>query len=160
MMLSRLYGFFILARSGNRRMKNLASSTSASGNHCVQSRHSKVASLKHQHTLVPWFSKGEGYFCFHSLKKHIPTPHTQRFGVLVNGLEIRGENYGKIVADLANEEAERHFQYRTPDNRRWVAVHDLLKENAFQIYDTLPTEYRQRFQDIRQRLIRFCWHLT
>lgn len=75
--------------------------------------------------------------------------------VAVNGLEIRGENYGKIVADLANEEAERHFQYRTPDNRRWVAVHDLLKENAFQIYDTLPTEYRQRFQDIRQRLISY-----
>lgn len=72
--------------------------------------------------------------------------------VVVNGLHIRNENYSKIVADLANDEPDRHFQYRNPDNKRWVSVRDLLKENVFDIYDTLPPEYRQRFQDVRQRL--------
>jgi len=75
--------------------------------------------------------------------------------VVVNGLNIRNENYTKIVADLANDEAERHFQYRTPDNKRWVAVRDLVKDNVFDIYDTLPAEYRQRFQDMRQRLVTY-----
>lgn len=75
--------------------------------------------------------------------------------VTVNGLSIRGEHYRKIVADLANEEPDKHFQYREPDNRRWIAIRDLLKDNVFEIYDKLPEGYRQRFQDVRQRLISY-----
>ncbi len=75
--------------------------------------------------------------------------------VTVNGLTIGGEQYRKIVVDLANEETDKHFQYREPDNRRWIAIRDLLKENMFEIYDPLPAEYRQRFQDVRQRLITY-----
>lgn len=75
--------------------------------------------------------------------------------VTVNGRSIGGEDYGKIVADLGGDESNGIFQYRKPDGRRWVAVHDLLKENMFDIYDNLSTEYRQRFQDIRQRLYRY-----
>jgi hypothetical protein len=75
--------------------------------------------------------------------------------VTVNGLRIQGEDYGKIVADLANEEEDKNFQYRKSDNNRWIAVRDLLKENMFDLYDNLSPEYRQRFQDIRQRLISY-----
>ncbi len=75
--------------------------------------------------------------------------------VTVNGLNIGDEDYSKIVADMANDEANKYFQYRNADNRRWIAIRDLLKENVFDIYDTLPTEYRQRFQDIRQRLVSY-----
>ena len=75
--------------------------------------------------------------------------------VTVNGLTIGGEQYRKIVADLANDEPDKHFQYREPDNRRWIAIRDLLKENMFEVYDPLPAEYRQRFQEVRQRLITY-----
>jgi len=75
--------------------------------------------------------------------------------VTINGLGIGGEDYSKIVADMANDEVNKYFQYRTPDNRRWIAIRDLLKENVFDIYDTLPQEFRQRFQEIRQRLISY-----
>ncbi len=72
--------------------------------------------------------------------------------VVVNGLTIGVERYTKIVADLENNEAEKYFQYRTADNRRWISVQNLLKDNSFELYDSLPPEYRQRFQEIRQRL--------
>ncbi|MEZ4668842.1 MAG: DUF262 domain-containing protein [Anaerolineae bacterium] len=75
--------------------------------------------------------------------------------VTINGLEIDGEDYSKIVADMENDEPNKHFQYRNADNRRWIAIRDLLKESVFDVYDTLPSEYRQRFQDIRQRLISY-----
>lgn len=72
--------------------------------------------------------------------------------VTINGLQIKGENYGKIVVDLANTEVSKFFQYRQPDNRRWVSVRDLVANDVFTLYESLPAEYRQRFQDIRQRL--------
>jgi hypothetical protein len=75
--------------------------------------------------------------------------------VTVNGLRIRGEDYRKIVADLANNESDKNFQYREPDNRRWIAVQDLIKEDIFQIYDSIPAENKQRFQEMRQRLISY-----
>jgi hypothetical protein len=75
--------------------------------------------------------------------------------VTVNGLQIGGENYGKIVADISHESSGKFFHYRNPDNRRWVAVRDLLKNDVFAIYDNLPQESRQRFQDIRQRLVSY-----
>jgi hypothetical protein len=72
--------------------------------------------------------------------------------ITVNGLRIKGEDYGKIVVDLANNEENKFFQYRTPDNRRWIAIKDLLTNNMFPIYDSLTAEFRQRFQDVRDRL--------
>jgi hypothetical protein len=75
--------------------------------------------------------------------------------VTVRGLRIRGEDYTKIVADLSAQGEDGLFQYRQPDNKRWIAVRDLVKDDMFAIYDGLPPEYRQRFQDVRQRLISY-----
>src|SRR5690606_8589748 len=60
--------------------------------------------------------------------------------VTVKGLSIGGEDYSKIVVDISNTEPNKDFQYRTADNRRWIAICDLIKDNVFEIYDTLPTE--------------------
>jgi hypothetical protein len=54
--------------------------------------------------------------------------------VTVNGLSIDGEDYRKIVVDLAPRDPENIFQYREPDNRRWVSVKDLLAGD-FVIYN-------------------------
>jgi hypothetical protein len=72
--------------------------------------------------------------------------------VTVRGLSISGDDYGRIVVDLGNSEDGKTFLYRTPDNRRWIAIRDLVQENHFSLYDSLPPDYRQKFADVRQRL--------
>ena len=63
----------------------------------------------------------------------------------VNGLTIDGEDYTKIVVDLAPQNPENIFHYREPDNKRWVSVKDLLS-NDFGIYNNLPSdEHRANF---------------
>lgn len=71
---------------------------------------------------------------------------------VVNGLEIEDENYGKFVFDLAANSPENLFRYRQPDNKRWVAVKDIVKNNNA-VYDGLPDgEYRKKFNRCSQLL--------
>ncbi|HML22516.1 MAG TPA: DUF262 domain-containing protein [Aggregatilinea sp.] len=71
---------------------------------------------------------------------------------VVNGLEVEEENYGKIVFDLAADDPNKLFRYRQPDNKRWVAVQNILK-NDNTIYDGLQEiEYRRNFNRCSQLL--------
>lgn len=76
----------------------------------------------------------------------------------IKGLVIDGENYGKIVVDLGNADpAKLSFQYRNPDNKRWIAVKDLLdnSDNFLEIYDALTNDYRREFQNYRNLLLKY-----
>lgn len=65
--------------------------------------------------------------------------------VAVHGLSTEGEDYRKIVVDLSPRDSENIFQYREPDNKRWVSIRDLLNGD-FVIYNGLPSdEHRARF---------------
>lgn len=65
--------------------------------------------------------------------------------VVVNGLSIEDEDYRKIVVDLAPRDPHKIFQYREPDNKRWVSIRDLMN-NDFTIYNSLPSdEHKERF---------------
>lgn len=71
---------------------------------------------------------------------------------VVNGLKIEDEDYGKFVFDLAATAPENLFRYRQPDNKRWVAVQDILK-NDNSVYDGLTdSDYRKRFSRCFQLL--------
>jgi hypothetical protein len=71
---------------------------------------------------------------------------------VIKGLTIDGEDYGKIVIDLANQDLSKlSFQYRTPDNQRWVSVKDLLSSN-FTVFNSLSEEYRIQFQKYFNKL--------
>lgn len=71
---------------------------------------------------------------------------------VVNGLEIEGENYGKIVFDLSADDENKLFRYRQPDNKRWVAVRDIIKNNNT-VYDGLQeAEFRRNFNRCSQLL--------
>ncbi len=72
--------------------------------------------------------------------------------VTVNGLSIEDEDYHKIVVDLAPRDPHSIFQYREPDNKRWVSVRDLMN-NDFTIYNSLPSdEHKERFARCYQLL--------
>ena len=73
--------------------------------------------------------------------------------VVIHGLQFEGEEYGKIVVDLANgADEDSPFKYRSPDNKRWVSVSDLLS-GSYDILLGLPTkEYMERFQEISDTL--------
>lgn len=74
---------------------------------------------------------------------------------VVNGLTVEDEDYRKIVVDLNPRDPERTFQYREPNNRRWVSVQDLLNDN-FAIYNNLPSdEHRERFARTKELLINY-----
>jgi uncharacterized protein with ParB-like and HNH nuclease domain len=65
---------------------------------------------------------------------------------VIKGLAIDGEDYRKIVIDLDNHDpAKLSFQYRNPDNQRWVSVADLLGMN-FSVLNNLSEERRLQFQ--------------
>lgn len=73
-----------------------------------------------------------------------------------NGLTIDGEDYSKIVIDLSGRDPAKLFQYRKPDNQRWVAIKDLLAGNVFDIYNNLPSDdFRQLFQEARSLILNY-----
>ena len=73
---------------------------------------------------------------------------------VIQGLQLEGEDYSKIVVDLANDgNVSSPFKYRKPDNKRWVSVNNLLASDPFSIYNNLPDdEHRRRFSDFRSAL--------
>lgn len=73
---------------------------------------------------------------------------------VTKGLNFEGEDYGKIVVDLAISDPRKRlsFQYRQPDGSRWIAIRDLLSIDHYSIYDSLSAEYRQRFVAYRELL--------
>lgn len=91
--------------------------------------------------------------------------------VTINGMTISGKDYSRICIDL--DQAARHeageiddqddnddddqsdariFVHRQPDNRRWIAVKDLLQHDNFEIYDQIPKEWRPVFTKATTRL--------
>jgi len=62
--------------------------------------------------------------------------------VVVHGLVIGEQDYRKVVVDLSPRDPVRVFQYREPDNRRWVSVQDLVG-NSFEVYNNLPSDERR-----------------
>lgn len=81
--------------------------------------------------------------------------------VTINGLQVGSRDYGRICIDLEqaaryekgeledageNEEEARIFVNRPPDNQRWIAVRDLLRNDNYSIYDTVPADWRPVFQ--------------
>lgn len=72
----------------------------------------------------------------------------------VKGLSVNGEDYSKIVVDLASFGSDKlPFQYRIPDNKRWVSVSDLLSESIFGIYNGLPNDdHKKAFEEYRNAL--------
>lgn len=66
--------------------------------------------------------------------------------VTAKGLALNDANYRDICFDLENQE----FVTRKADNKRYVALCDMLnEERQFEIYDSLPTQYRERFASCR-----------
>jgi hypothetical protein len=66
--------------------------------------------------------------------------------VTAKGLTLDDVNYQDICFDLEDEK----FVTRKADNKRYVALCDLLnEERQFQIYDSLPAHYRERFANCR-----------
>ena len=91
--------------------------------------------------------------------------------VTINGLTVSGRNYGQVCIDLSQaaryeagdveqagdqEDAEsaeaRIFVQRQPDNRRWIALKDLLQPGNYDLYDQIPREWRPVFTKAMNRL--------
>jgi hypothetical protein len=76
--------------------------------------------------------------------------------VTLAGYKVGSRDYGRISIDLEtatcydqNQEDgfdEDIFVYRSADNRRYVAVRDLVGERHFDIYDDIPGEWRKAFR--------------
>jgi len=101
----------------------------------------------------PPFKSGTGYTFILDGQQRL----TSLFAV-TQGLTIDGEDYGKIVIDLSNRDPSKLFQYRTPDNQRWVAVKNLLAPDSevFDIYNDLPNDdYRKLFQQARSLILNY-----
>lgn len=70
----------------------------------------------------------------------------------IKGLRFDGSNYSDICFDLK----KREFETRKADNKRYIALSDLLDERKqFDIYDKLSQEDRQTFADCRFVLINY-----
>lgn len=72
--------------------------------------------------------------------------------VTAKGLTLDNVNYKDICFDLENQE----FVTRKADNKRYVALCDVLdEERQFEIYDSLPTQYRERFTTCRTTVMTY-----
>lgn len=80
--------------------------------------------------------------------------------VVIKGIKLGSRDYGRVCIDL--ETATRYgqnkeegfeedvFVYRSGDNRRYVAVRDMVGENHLAIYDNIPKEWKPAFAKARQ----------
>lgn len=77
--------------------------------------------------------------------------------VTAKGLTLDDVNYGDICFDLEAQE----FVTRKADNKRYVALCDMLdEERQFDIYDSLPTLYRERFTACRTVFVTYPFSIV
>ncbi len=114
------------------------------------------APVEHNHLLrnieelgQPPLSKKQGYKFILDGQQRLTSLYA-----VIRGLQIGGEDYSKIVVDLANHSDIRSsFVYQRPDNKRWVSVSDLLASDPFIIYNNLPDDMaKKRFTEFRSAL--------
>lgn len=91
--------------------------------------------------------------------------------VTIHGMTVSGRDYSRVCIDLeqaalyeagdsddegdqddSDQSEARIFVHRQPDNRRWIALKDLLQHNNYEIYDQIPKEWRPVFQKATTRL--------
>jgi len=75
--------------------------------------------------------------------------------VTIHGLTLGRRNYGRVSIDLEtatcyDQNQEEGFEddifvYRSGDNRRYIAVHDLVGKNHLNIYDDIPKQWKPAF---------------
>lgn len=77
----------------------------------------------------------------------------------VNGVKLGSRNYGRISIDLEvatrfdkNKDEDFNediFVYRSPDNKKFIAVRDLVASvTALQLYENIPTEWKPAYNKI------------
>ena len=77
---------------------------------------------------------------------------------VIKGLAVDDEDFGRLVIDLSVEDAHEQelFSFRSPDNKRWVSVKDLLGPNPFSIYESLSHQnFKPRFERYRSLLTNY-----
>jgi hypothetical protein len=89
---------------------------------------------------------------------------TSLFAVIY-GVSLYGRDYGRICIDLetatryeANSEDgfdEAIFVHRNPDNKRYVAVCDLIGDQHLEIYDQIPKEWKPVFNKAHRLFHRY-----
>ena len=75
---------------------------------------------------------------------------------VIKGIELDGEDYNKIVVDLANGDLSRpSFAYRNPDIKRWMSVSKLLAYLTPFRDEITDGDRRARFDEIRFTLYNY-----
>jgi hypothetical protein len=84
---------------------------------------------------------------------------------VIGGIRLDGRDYGRICIDLEtatrynqNEEEgfdEDIFVYRSPDDKRYVAVCDLASEDHLRVYNGIPEEWKPAFDKAYRLLYKY-----